>query len=125
VYLCYPNFVNVIVQRPVVEIILPVVVTDHRMAGVGEIVFEPDAVQMLEHLVVRYVEASVYHAYLELVASEHSARVVAMHAASESATELVEEMTSDLNRTRQAAITEELCDVTASAELLITGGTHD
>jgi len=125
VYLCYPRFVNVVTQEPAVECILPVDVVDHGGTAGGEVLFEPEPVQLLEHLVVRYVEASTYHAHLELLASEHSARLVAMHGATESAGELADAMTAELNRARQAAVTEEICDVSAGVEVLDHGGMND
>ena len=93
--------------------------TAHR-----EFLYEPDADRVLDSLLVRYVEASMYHACLELVASEYSARMVAMHSATDSARELAEDMTSEMNKTRQAAVTEEMCDVSAGAEALLARGAH-
>jgi F-type H+-transporting ATPase subunit gamma len=125
VYICYPRVVSVMVQHPVVEMVLPVQVTESRIGISGEILFEPDPVKVLEYLLARYVETSVYHAYLELVASEYSARMVAMHGATENATELAEAMTIELNRSRQAAVTEEICDVSAGVEALAYGDGHE
>jgi F-type H+-transporting ATPase subunit gamma len=125
VYLCYPRFVSVVVHRPVVEQILPVEIWDSKGAAAGDVVFEPEPQQVLEQLLMRYVEASVYHAHLELVASEYSARMVAMHSATESAHEMAEAITIDLNRSRQAAVTEEICDVIAGAELVMFGGGYE
>ena len=124
VYLCYPRFVSVTVQRPVVERLLPVetvvsVSTVHR-----DFLYEPDADRVLDALLVRYVEASMYHACLELVASEYSARMVAMHDATNNAREMVEDMTTEMNKLRQAAVTEEVCEVSSSAEALTRGGVH-
>jgi len=122
VYLLYPQFVSLMVQRPTVEVCLPVVpgplVTDTGHA----FLYEPDVPHVLDALLVRYVEAAVYHAYLERVASEYAARMVAMHNATDSAIELAEAMTMELNMSRQAAITEEICDVSAGTEALATGG---
>ena len=125
VYICYPRVVSVMVQHPVVERVLPVQVADSRVGISGEVLFEPDPVKVLEYLLARYVEASVYHAYLELVASEYYARMVAMHGATENARELAEAMTIELNRSRQAAVTEEICDVSAGAEALAYGDGHE
>jgi F-type H+-transporting ATPase subunit gamma len=124
VYLCYPRFVSVITQQPVVEQVLPVGSLDSRRKATRETVFEPEASRILEHLLVRYVEASVYHAYLELVACEYSSRMVAMHGATESATDLAEAMSVELNKSRQSAVTEEICDVSAGIEALAGGGAH-
>lgn len=125
VYVCYPQFVSVMIQRPVIERVLPAATPESRGAAVQDITFEPEPLVILEHLLLRYVEASVYHAYLELVACEHSARMVAMHSATESATDLAEEMTIEMNRSRQAAVTEEICDVSAGVEAFAHGGSHE
>lgn len=124
-YLCYPQFISVMTQRPVVERMLPVAPVESGEEGSRDVLLEPGPAVILEHLLVRYVEASVYHAYLELVASEHSARMVAMHSATESATELAETMSDDLNRSRQAAVTEEICDVSAASEALSHGAGYE
>ena len=121
VYLSYPRFQSVMEQRPVMEQMLPVEPPDAGRGRSTEFVYEPDIARVLDALIMRYVEASIYHAYLECVASEYSARMVAMHNATDSARELVEDMTMALNRSRQAAITEEICDVAAGTEAL-TGG---
>jgi len=125
VYLCYPRYEGVMSQHPTLQQMLPVAAPGTRSEAPGEAVFEPEPVRFLEHLFVRYVEASVYHACVEMVASEHSARMVAMHSATESARDLVAEMTVELHRSRQAAVTEEICDVTAGAESLLRGGAHE
>lgn len=125
VFVCYPQFVSVAVQRPTLERVLPVEVPDARRAVTSEVIFEPEPLRILDYLLVRYVEASVYRAYLELVACEQSARMVAMHSATESASDLAEAMTIELNRSRQAAVTEEICDVSAGVEMLAHGGIHE
>ncbi len=124
VHLCYPQFVSMLTHTPVVERVLPVELHDSRHMDTREIVFEPEPHTILDHLLVRYVEANVYRAYMELVACEYSARMVAMHSATESATELAEAMTEELNRSRQAAVTEEICDVSAGTEVLTQGARH-
>jgi len=122
VYLAYPRFSSLMVQHPVVELCLPVVPAPAAVDAGQSFVYEPDATRVVEALLIRYVEAAVYHAYLELVASEHAARMIAMHSATESATELADAMTMELNRSRQASITEEICDVSAGTEALSHGG---
>lgn len=122
VYLAYPRFLSLMVQRPVVELCLPVAPAPAAVNAGQSFVYEPDTTRVLDALLIRYVEAAVYHAYLELVASEHAARMVAMHNATDSATELADAMTMELNKSRQAAITEEICDVSAGTEALSSGG---
>jgi len=125
VFVCYPQFVSVSMQRPTVEKVLPVEGSDTGVAVAREVVFEPEPLRILDYLLVRYVEASVYRACLELVASEQAARMVAMHSATESASDLAEAMTIELNRSRQAAVTEEICDVSAGVEVLAHGGAYE
>ena len=124
VYLCYPRFVSVSVQRPVVERLLPVEAVVSESIVHRDFLYEPDADRVLDALLVRYVEASMYHACVELVASEYSARMVAMHSATDSAREMAEDMTIEMNKARQAAVTEEMCDVSAGAEALLARGVH-
>lgn len=124
VYLCYPRFVSVTVQRPMVERLLPVETGVSESTVHRDFVYEPDADRVLDALLARYVEASMYHAYLELVASEYSARMVAMHDATNSAREMAEDMTIEMNKLRQAAVTEEVCEVSSGAEALMRGGVH-
>ena len=122
VYLSYPVFVTTMQQTPVFEQLLPVDTSSTRGHSTGEYVVEPGADALLEALLVRYVDAQVYHAYLELVASEYSARMVAMHNATDSARELGDDLVLELNKQRQSAVTVEIADVSAGAEALGAGG---
>ena len=124
VYLCYPRFVSVTSQRPTIERLLPLEANVSETSMRGDFLYEPRADRVLDALLIRYVEASVYHAYLELVASEYSARMVAMHSATDNAREMAEDMTIEMNKARQAAVTEEICDVSAGTEALLTRGAH-
>jgi F-type H+-transporting ATPase subunit gamma len=85
---------------------------------VAEYIYEPDPSAVLGGLLPRYVEMKVYHAILELVASEQSARMVAMRNASDNAKELIEDLTLALNKVRQETITKEICDISGGAEAL-------
>jgi F-type H+-transporting ATPase subunit gamma len=122
VYLLYPQFVSLMVQRPTLEVCLPVAPGPVQDVVGHAFLYEPDVAHVLDALLVRYVEAAVYHAYLERVASEYAARMVAMHNATDSALELAEAMTMELNKSRQSTITEEICDVSAGVEALSRGG---
>jgi F-type H+-transporting ATPase subunit gamma len=124
VYLCYPRFVSVTVQQPTVERLLPVEMGVSEPTVHRDFVCEPEVNRVLDALLARYVEASIYHAYLELVASEYSARMVAMHDATNSASEMAEDMTTEMNKLRQAAVTEEVCEVSSGAEALTRGGAN-
>ena len=113
IYLAYVHFLNTSVQQPVIEKLLPVEPPESSFGNEKEeYIWEPDAATVLGGLLPRYVEMQVYHAILELIASEHSARMVAMRNASDNATEMINDLTLTMNRKRQETITNELCDIT-------------
>jgi F-type H+-transporting ATPase subunit gamma len=117
VYLIYSQFVNVMQQRPVAVQILPITPAEDVAAEdlVSDYIFEPGRDQVLEALLPRYIEVQLYQAMLEAIASEHSARMVAMRNASENAKELVEELSLSANKARQAQITREVAEIAAGA----------
>ena len=127
VYLCYTRFINTIKQEPVVQQLLPLsaasmsaeAAKDASAAGGTQhgwdYLYEPDAPTVIDELLVRYAEALVYQAVAENMASEHSARMVAMKAATDNAGNLIAELKLIYNRTRQAAITKELSEIVAGA----------
>ena len=118
VYLCYTRFINTIKQEPVVQQLLPLS-SESMTADKGEhgwdYIYEPDAATVIDELLVRYTEALVFQAVAENMASEHSARMVAMKAATDNAGNLIGELKLIYNRTRQAAITKELSEIVAGA----------
>jgi F-type H+-transporting ATPase subunit gamma len=122
VYLCYTRFINTIKQEPVVAQLLPLsaetmsaeAAADGSQHG-WDYLYEPDAPSVINELLVRYTEALVYQALAENMASEHSARMVAMKAATDNAGNLIGELKLIYNRTRQAAITKELSEIVAGA----------
>jgi F-type H+-transporting ATPase subunit gamma len=130
VYLAYTDFITTLTQRPVVKRLLPLqpteletqamaeYVEDVRPTMVSEYIYEPDPRAILDEVLPRFTELQVYQAVLESIASEHSARMVAMRNATESAAELVEELTLDFNKARQQAITLEIMDIAGGAEAL-------
>lgn len=118
VYLAYPRFVSTVVQRPTIERLLPVEPTKQPSTEEVEYLYEPDPSVVLGGLLPRYVEMKVYHAVLELVASEQSARMVAMRSASDNARELIGVLTMALNKARQETITKEICDISGGTEAL-------
>jgi F-type H+-transporting ATPase subunit gamma len=118
VYLAYPHFVTTMVQRPTMEVLLPVEPVDLPPAQRGEYIYEPEPGVVLNELLPRFVEMQVYHAILELIASEQSARMVAMRSASDNAREVIEDLTLTLNKARQETITNEICDICGAAESL-------
>lgn len=118
VYLAYPRFVSTMVQRPTLEVLLPIEPAILPPGQVAEYIFEPDPFSVLNELLPRFVEMEVYHAVLELIASEQSARMVAMRNASDNAEELIKTLTLSLNKARQEMITKEICDISGGAEAL-------
>jgi F-type H+-transporting ATPase subunit gamma len=119
VYLAYPRFITTMIQRPIVDALLPIEPAVLPRAQVAEYIYEPDPGAVLSGLLPRYVEMKVYHAVLELIASEQSARMVAMRNASDNARELMEDLTLALNKVRQETITKEICDISGGAEVLV------
>ncbi len=118
VYLAYTRFVNTIVQKPVIERILPVEPATIPATENVEYIYEPESIKVLGGLLPRFVEMKVYHHILESIASEQSARMVAMRNATENANELIEDLTLVYNKARQEMITTELLDITGGAVAL-------
>ncbi len=117
VYLVYNEFVNTMVQKPKVELILPVISETPLEEGKfsWDYLYEPDAKELIEALLTRYVESLVYQGIVENVACEQAARMVAMKSASDNAAELIEDLQLIYNKARQAAITRELSEIVAGA----------
>jgi F-type H+-transporting ATPase subunit gamma len=102
------------------EILLPIEPAKLPKGQVSEYIFEPDPFAVLTELLPRFLEMEVYHAVLELIASEQSARMVAMRNASDNAGDLIKDLTLSLNKVRQEMITKEICDISGGAEALAT-----
>jgi F-type H+-transporting ATPase subunit gamma len=117
-YVAYTQFVSTIAQKPVVQPILPVAPAELPQSQNVDYIYEPAAAEVLEGLLPRYVEMQVYHTILESIASEQSARMVAMRNATENGNELVDELTLVYNKARQEAITKELLDITGGVAAL-------
>ena len=116
VYLCYTKFINTMRQEAVVEQLLPLAKLEADKGQHGwDYIYEPDAQTVIDDLLVRYVEALVYQAVAENMASEQSARMVAMKAATDNAGNVIAELKLVYNKTRQAAITKELSEIVAGA----------
>ena len=118
VYVCYTRFINTMKQEPVVEQLLPLsaeVLKTHHAQGHWDYIYEPDAHVVIDELLLRYVEALVYQAVAESMASEQSARMVAMKSATDNAGNVINELKLVYNKTRQAAITKELSEIVAGA----------
>jgi F-type H+-transporting ATPase subunit gamma len=120
VYLAYNRFVNTMKQQTVVERILPLpqekIGDETRQeAAAWDYLYEPDPQSVIDELLMRYVEALVYQAVAENIASEQSARMVAMKAASDNAGTVISELQLIYNKSRQAAITKELSEIVGGA----------
>ena len=118
VYLVYAQFISTMVQRPIIQQILPVEPAEIPRAQNVDYIYEPEPASVLGGLLPRFVEMQVYHAILESIASEQSARMVAMRNATDNASELIEELTLMYNKARQESITKELLDITGGAMAL-------
>jgi F-type H+-transporting ATPase subunit gamma len=118
VYVCYNKFVNTMKQQPVLEQLLPLQADQlevEKSSHSWDYIYEPDATTVIDELLVRYVEALIYQAVAENMASEQSARMVAMKSASDNAVSVIGELKLIYNKTRQAAITKELSEIVAGA----------
>jgi F-type H+-transporting ATPase subunit gamma len=121
VYLAYSRFINTMKQEPLIEQLLPLSAErfaqseEERRAHAWDYLYEPDARQVIDELMTRYVEALVYQSVAENVASEQSARMVAMKAASDNAKKLIDELQLVYNKTRQAGITKEISEIVGGA----------
>jgi F-type H+-transporting ATPase subunit gamma len=114
--LFYTRFINTMKQEPVMEQLLPV--TGERLGapeGTWDYIYEPEAKAVLDQVLTRYIEAIIYQAVAENMASEQSARMVAMKSASDNAATLIDELTLIYNKNRQAAITKELSEIVGGA----------
>ena len=118
VYLCYAQFVTTMTQRPALWKLLPIEPATIEARLNVEYIYEPSAAAVLAELLPRFVEMQIYHAILESIASEQSARMVAMRNATDNANDLVEELTLTFNKTRQEMITKELLEITGGASAL-------
>lgn len=116
--LIYANFVNTMVQRPVTRQLMPIEPAILEGAGAVAYTIEPDPETVLGQVLEGFTVLQIYQAILDAQASEHSARMVAMRAATENAEALVEDLTLTYNRARQEAITKELLDIAGGAEAL-------
>jgi F-type H+-transporting ATPase subunit gamma len=118
VFVCYNKFINTMKQQPVLEQLLPLQADQlevDKSSHSWDYIYEPDATTVIDELLVRYVEALIYQAVAENMASEQSARMVAMKSASDNAVSVIGELKLIYNKTRQAAITKELSEIVAGA----------
>ena len=127
VVIVYNHYESALTQRVVVEDVLPIPRTAledeeeksaYEIALEGDFIYEPEPEDILKRLLPTYLETSIYRALLESAASEHGARMTAMRNASKNAGELIDRLTLDMNRARQAEITQEILEVVAGADAL-------
>ena len=120
-YIAYTRFVNTMKQEPVIEQLLPLSAErfaqseEEKRAYAWDYIYEPDAQRVVDELMTRYVEAIIYQSVAENMASEQSARMVAMKAASDNAKKIIEELQLVYNKTRQAGITKEISEIVGGA----------
>jgi len=121
VYIAYSRFINTMKQEPLIEQLLPLSAArfeqtpEEKRAYSWDYLYEPDAQRVIDELMTRYVEALVYQSMAENLASEQSARMVAMKAASDNAKKVIEELQLIYNKTRQAGITKEISEIVGGA----------
>jgi len=125
VVVIYNHFESALTQRVVTQEVLPIPESlldagedEHMQALLGDFIYEPEPEQILERLLPVYVETELYRALLESAASEQGARMTAMRNASKNAAELIDSLTLQMNRARQAEITQEILEVVAGADAL-------
>jgi F-type H+-transporting ATPase subunit gamma len=118
VYIAYAHFVSTVTQRPEIYKLLPVEPPEDTATWGVDYIYEPNREEVLAELLPRYVERQIYEATLESIASEQSARMVAMRNATENANEMMRDLTLMYNKARQESITSELLDITGGVEAL-------
>jgi F-type H+-transporting ATPase subunit gamma len=116
-YVVSNEFVNTMTQRPTIEKLLPVVTEEieEKLGGHWDYIYEPDAKEVLDHLLTRYIESKVYQGLVENNACEQAARMIAMKSASDNAGNLIGELQLIYNKARQAAITQEISEIVGGA----------
>ncbi len=117
-YLVYNEFKSAISQQVVIEPFLPIKPMVLAEDQLGDFIYEPNQQALLDNLLPMYVEVEIYRALLESVASEHGARMTAMDSATNNASDMIDRLTLQYNRARQAAITKELMEIIGGAEAL-------
>jgi F-type H+-transporting ATPase subunit gamma len=118
VYMLYSQFRSALSQVPTIERVLPIEAPAAATDAGREYLFEPSREAVIEDLLPRYVEVKILQALLESIASEHGARMTAMDSATRNASDMIERLTLEMNRARQATITKELMEIVGGAEAL-------
>jgi len=116
VFLVHNEFINTMSQKPAIHQLLPVVTEDEdKLQKMWDYIYEPSAAELLDGVLMRYIESQVYQGAVENVACEMSARMVAMKSATDNAGKLIEELQLIYNKARQAAITKEISEIVGGA----------
>ncbi|MBF0236414.1 MAG: ATP synthase F1 subunit gamma [SAR324 cluster bacterium] len=118
VVLAYNHFVSTVTQKPVITELLPIMPPADELQDERETVFEPSLAEILDTLLKKYVENQIFVAWLDTIAGEHAARMMAMDSATKNAAEMIGKLQLFYNRSRQAAITKELIEIISGAESL-------
>jgi F-type H+-transporting ATPase subunit gamma len=121
VYLAYSQFVNTLVQRPEVKRVLPIEAPNEPQEQMVDYTYEPDQEEVLHEVLPRFAESLFYQAVLENIASEHSARMVAMRNATDNAKDLIRDLTLTYNKERQSIITKEVSEIASGAVAMESG----
>ncbi|WP_133128040.1 F0F1 ATP synthase subunit gamma [Legionella nagasakiensis] len=120
-HVIYNEFVNTMTQRPLIKQLLPLPISEEDSKTLGhhwDYIYEPDAKELLDELLERYIELQVYQAVVENIACEQAAKMIAMKSATDNAGELIKEFQLAYNKARQAAITQELAEIVGGADAL-------
>lgn len=116
VHLAYTDFISGITQTPKVSLLLPLVVkSEKEKVKSGDYTFEPNPIAVLDRILPGIIETKIFHALTEAAASEHAARMMAMRNATDSASEMLEDLTFTYNQARQAAITQEIAELVSGS----------
>jgi F-type H+-transporting ATPase subunit gamma len=118
VYVLYNQFRSPVVQIPTLEQILPIAPATSAAAAATDYLYEPSEAELLDRLLRRYITVLILRAFLEALASEHGARMTAMDSATNNASDMIDRLTLEMNRARQASITKELMEIIGGAEAL-------
>jgi F-type H+-transporting ATPase subunit gamma len=115
-FIVHNNFVNTMSQKPEIKTLLPIDPSDKDdLQEHWDYIYEPDSRDLLDYILMRYIESQVYRAVVENVACEMAAKMVAMKSATDNAGKLIDELELDYNKARQAAITQEISEIVGGA----------
>lgn len=120
-HIVYNEFVNTMTQKPLVKQLLPLPLADDDSERLGhhwDYIYEPDAKELLDALLERYIELQTYQAVVENIACEQAAKMIAMKSATDNAADLIKEFQLAYNKARQAAITQELAEIVGGADAI-------